>query len=283
MFGLARSAQSARALVETGAEPIAADALDAASVATAILRVRPQAVINELTSLPSHYTPAEMKAAAERDRNVRTEGNANLVARSPMLACSDTCCNLRGSGMPQARAWRMRRRRLPLRRRLGSQPARERMPNWSRRRCTARCECVALRYGFFYGPGTWYASEGDMGEQLRQRQVPVIGAGQGVWSFVHIEDAAAANGGCARVRSGRVQCCGRRPECLNACGCPPLHAPQEHPSRPWSQRRRPWPHSVAIPSTMRRACAARRTRRPNASYTFDRARWSGFTVRIVTT
>jgi 2-alkyl-3-oxoalkanoate reductase len=53
-------------------------------------------------------------------------------------------------------------------------------------------ECVALRYGFFYGPGTWYTREGDMGEQVRQGHVPVIGKGQGVWSFVHIEDAAAA-------------------------------------------------------------------------------------------
>jgi hypothetical protein len=46
---------------------------------------------------------------------------------------------------------------------------------------SAGVECVALRYGFFYGLGTWYAGEGDMGEQLRRRQVPVIGAGQGVW------------------------------------------------------------------------------------------------------
>ena len=52
-------------------------------------------------------------------------------------------------------------------------------------------ECVALRYGFFNGPGTWYCREGDMGEQVRQGNVPVIGDGQGVWSFVHIEDAAA--------------------------------------------------------------------------------------------
>ena len=53
-------------------------------------------------------------------------------------------------------------------------------------------QCVALRYGFFYGPGTWYTSEGDMGEQMRQQQVPIIGNGQGVSSFVHIVDAAAA-------------------------------------------------------------------------------------------
>src|SRR5262249_10293266 len=51
---------------------------------------------------------------------------------------------------------------------------------------------VALRYGFFYGPSTWFSAEGDMGEQVRRRQVPVIGDGQGVWSWVHIEDAAAA-------------------------------------------------------------------------------------------
>src|SRR5262249_48816420 len=53
-------------------------------------------------------------------------------------------------------------------------------------------EFVALRYGFFYGPGTWYTSEGDIGEQVRQRQLAVIGEGQGVSSFVHIDDAAAA-------------------------------------------------------------------------------------------
>jgi nucleoside-diphosphate-sugar epimerase len=53
-------------------------------------------------------------------------------------------------------------------------------------------DCVAMRYGFFYGPGTWYTNAGDMGEQVRRQQVPVIGAGQGVASFVHIEDAASA-------------------------------------------------------------------------------------------
>jgi len=51
---------------------------------------------------------------------------------------------------------------------------------------------VALRYGFFYGPGTWYTREGDIGIQVRQQQVSIIGEGQGVYSFVHIDDAAAA-------------------------------------------------------------------------------------------
>jgi nucleoside-diphosphate-sugar epimerase len=68
VFALARSLDSAPALNEIGAEAVIAEALDATAVNTAVGRIRPDAVINELTSLPRHYTPAEMAAAAERDR-----------------------------------------------------------------------------------------------------------------------------------------------------------------------------------------------------------------------
>jgi nucleoside-diphosphate-sugar epimerase len=51
---------------------------------------------------------------------------------------------------------------------------------------------VALRYGFFYGPGTWYWPDGDMAAQVRDRQYPIRGEGRGVWSFVHVDDAADA-------------------------------------------------------------------------------------------
>ena len=70
VFALSRSPDSAP-LKEIGAEPVIADALDAAAVTAAVGRIRPDAVINELTSLPRHYTPAEMQATAERDRKVR--------------------------------------------------------------------------------------------------------------------------------------------------------------------------------------------------------------------
>ncbi len=79
-FALTQSRDSAAVLKEIGAEPVIADALDAAAVKAAVGEIRPDAVINELTSLPRHYTPAEMKAAAERDRKVRVEGNINLLA-----------------------------------------------------------------------------------------------------------------------------------------------------------------------------------------------------------
>ena len=53
-------------------------------------------------------------------------------------------------------------------------------------------EGVVLRYGMFYGPGTWYAKDGDVGRQLRKRRYPMIGNGEGIYSFVHVDDAAAA-------------------------------------------------------------------------------------------
>ena len=51
-------------------------------------------------------------------------------------------------------------------------------------------EGVALRYGFFYGPNTWYAPDGGTADQVRQQQFPVVEGGEAKWSFVHIEDAA---------------------------------------------------------------------------------------------
>jgi nucleoside-diphosphate-sugar epimerase len=80
VFALTRSPDSAPALKEIGAEAVVADALDAAAVKAAAGRIRPEIVINELTSLPRHYTPAAMEAAAERDRKVRVAGNINLLA-----------------------------------------------------------------------------------------------------------------------------------------------------------------------------------------------------------
>jgi nucleoside-diphosphate-sugar epimerase len=55
-----------------------------------------------------------------------------------------------------------------------------------------RIEGVVLRYGMFYGPGTWYAEDGDVGRQVRKRRYPMIGRGEGTFSFIHVEDAAEA-------------------------------------------------------------------------------------------
>ena len=193
VFALTRSPDSATALKEIGAEAIIADALDAAAVNAAVGRIRPHAVINELTSLPRHYTPAEMKAAAERDRKVRVEGNINLLA-----ALRDAGVRrylLQSSGYWYAPGAGLADKSVPFI--SSASPGVEAssatyLELEARASATPGIEFVALRYGFFYGPGTWYSREGDIGDQVRQQQVPIIGEGQGVYSFVHIDDAAGA-------------------------------------------------------------------------------------------
>ena len=193
VFAVARSPQSSRSLAELGAEPVTADALDAASVKAAVARVRPDAVINELTSLPRHYTAAEMKAAAERDYRVRIEGNANLLAALQNAGVRRYLLQSSGFWYAPGTGFADEGERFAF----DASPA---VAAGARRYAeleaaasgTLGIEFVSLRYGFFYGPGTWYIREGDMGEQVRQQQVPVIGDGEGVWSWVHINDAAAA-------------------------------------------------------------------------------------------
>ena len=53
-------------------------------------------------------------------------------------------------------------------------------------------EGIALRYGFYYGPGTWFHPDGAYADKVRRQEFPIIGAGSGVWSWVHIEDAAGS-------------------------------------------------------------------------------------------
>src|SRR6516164_4731181 len=212
VFALTRSPDSAPALREIGAEAAIADALDAAAVKTAVGRIRPDAVINELTSLPRHYRPADMKAAAERDRKVRVEGNINLLAvlrdvgvrryllqssgfwYRPGAGLADESVPFISSASPRVEA--RARTYLELEAHASATPG---------------IEFVALRYGFFYGPGTWYTREGDVGDQVRQQRLPIIGEGQGVYSFVHIDDAAAATAAALECAPGAYNIVDEKP------------------------------------------------------------------------
>jgi 2-alkyl-3-oxoalkanoate reductase len=193
VFGLARSPESARTLAEMAVEGLIGDARDASALQGAIARVGADAVINELTSLPRRYTPAEMKAAAQRDSGVRREGNINLLAG--MRESGVRRYVLQASGFLYAPGPGLADEPSPLA--VDASPgvaasARTYLELESAAFSASEIDCVAMRYGFFYGPGTWYTNAGDMGEQVRRQKVPVIGTGQGVSSFVHIEDAASA-------------------------------------------------------------------------------------------
>jgi len=149
-------------------------------------------VIDELTSLPKE--PSDMPKYAAGDRNLRIEGGGNLFraaietgvrrylqqssgfflkAADGTLADESSLLDVNASPSVAASA----RTYMELEARLFSSNA---------------IEGVALRYGFFYGPKTWYHPGESAANMVMRQQYPVVGKGQGVSSFVHIIDAAIA-------------------------------------------------------------------------------------------
>jgi nucleoside-diphosphate-sugar epimerase len=193
VVALTRSSERAQALATQGIEPAIADVFDADAVKAALLRARPEVVIEQLTALPRTYTSESMSAAADFNRRIRLEGGANVLAAAqaagvrrylrqsiafwaapgPGLADEETPFAVDASPAVAADI----RVITEVEHRLLESPS---------------IEGIALRYGFFYGPGTWFHPEGDVAQQVRQQKFPIVGGGEGVWSWLHIADAATA-------------------------------------------------------------------------------------------
>src|ERR671916_1961675 len=192
--GMTRSESGARDLDALGAAVARVSAFDAAAVEQALRDARAEVVIDELTSLPRD--PSEMAAAAPGDRKLRLEGGGNLhraamacgVRRyiqqasgfflEPGVGLADESAGLAVDASPRVAA-----------------SARAYAELEARVLNAGAMEGVALRYGFFYGPGTWYHPDGAAADQARKQELAIIGDGGGIWSWVHIEDAAGAPAG----------------------------------------------------------------------------------------
>ena len=181
--GMTRSKASTQGLKELGAEVALVDALDDAAVE--------EAVIDQLTSLPK--SPADMAAARATDRRLRIEGGGNL--RRAALACGARRYVQQSSGFFLAPGEGLADESVGMA--VDASPgvafhARSYAELEARVLAPGPLEGVALRYGFFYGPGTWYSPEGACADQARRQEIPIVGKGVGVWSWVHVVDAAHA-------------------------------------------------------------------------------------------
>src|SRR3954470_11099788 len=189
--GMIRSASGADRLRQLGAEPVQVDAFDRDAVRAALERAKPIVVIDELTSLPKR--PADLAKALPADRKLRLEGGGHLFAAAEEL-CVQRYIQ-QSSGFYLAAQDGLADESAPLRVDApGGIRASSTMYTELEKRVlgSSRLDGIALRYGFFYGPRTWYWTDGAAAEQVKRQEVPVIGGGTGVWSFVHVEDAAAA-------------------------------------------------------------------------------------------
>ncbi len=194
VVGMTSSARGLSMLQDYGADGVIVDAIDSGGVNAALARVRPHAVIDELTSLPKDYTPEAMRAAAERDRRVRLEGGGNVQNAARAAGVKRYVVQSTGFFYGPGSGLAIETDLLAVSASPGVAGSVRTYLQIEERVLGSRdIEGVALRYGFFYGPGTYHDPElGSVTHQVRERSYPVIGSGAGVYSFVHVEDAAAA-------------------------------------------------------------------------------------------
>lgn len=188
VIGMTRSEERAGALREQGAEAAIADALDAGSVRRAVEEARPDVVVNELTDLDRPLNPRKYAEWLEGTNRLRTQGTRNLVEAAESAGVKrviSQSCAFAYSFDPGTKT-----EDDPL---LGAQGGEMWAAVEELERLTLGAPGgIALRYGFFYGPGTAYDREGQQTELIRKRQMPVIAGGKGAFPFIHVEDAASA-------------------------------------------------------------------------------------------
>jgi nucleoside-diphosphate-sugar epimerase len=173
---------------------VVCDALDGPAITRAIAGAQPEVVVHQLTDLPTVIKPRaygkalvgtnrlRRETGATFARAAREAGARRLVAQSISFLLAPEGPAVRDE---QARPWddapepfgEAVRSALALERAVTGEPG---------------LEGVVLRYGFFYGPGTSYGPGGGITHEVARRRFPVIGDGAGVFSFVHVDDAAAA-------------------------------------------------------------------------------------------
>lgn len=193
VVALARTPERAAALRAAGAEAAVADALDAVALRAAILDARPEVVVNQLTALPAvirprHYA-ADLAATTELRRTaypVVARAAADAGARRVISQSVSFMLDPSGPWVQDEAAPLVREPPPSTRAAAASMHVLE-----DATLRTAGVEGVVLRYGFFYGAGQ-LAPGGAMAEDVRRRRLPVVGSGDGRFSFVHVDDAAAA-------------------------------------------------------------------------------------------
>jgi nucleoside-diphosphate-sugar epimerase len=191
--GMTRSEESAERLRSAGAEAAAVcDAFDADRLRDVVVRARPEVVVNELTSLPERFDPRSIDY--EPTNRVRVEGGRNLIAAASEAGASRLIIQsiaflYAPEGGPVKDEEALVYTEAPGRFRSGI----EAMLTAERDALEAPgMEGLVLRYGWFYGPGTYYAQGGSQAEDVRRRRFPIVGKGSGVFSFIHLDDAASA-------------------------------------------------------------------------------------------
>src|SRR4051794_7803947 len=193
--GMTRKESNRALLEELGATPVVADALDRDQVAEAVRTARPDVIVHQLTAIGKVDMRHFDRSFALTNR-LRTLGTDNLLSAGQAVGVRRFVAQgIAGYGAYARTGGPVKTEEDEL----DSAPAREMREtlgaihhleevvlgaSWT--------EGIVLRYGAFYGPGTSLAPDEEQFELVRRRKFPLVGDGGGVWSFIHVADAAAA-------------------------------------------------------------------------------------------
>ena len=195
VIALARSPEKARALEAMGANPAVADALNKQELTAAITAAKPEVIIHQLTALTRAADFKNLDEVFTLTNRFRTEVTDTLLSAARTVGTrrfiAQSFCG-----------WPFGHQGGPVK--TEEDPLDPNPPANFRKTLAAirsleesvksskDVEALALRYGLFYGPGTAIAKDGPVVDLIRKHKLPIVGNGAGVWSFIHIEDAARA-------------------------------------------------------------------------------------------
>ena len=153
----------------------------------------PEVVVHELTALPERFEPRK-KDLYDATNRVRGEGTRNLIEGARAAGARRFICqSIAFSYAPRPGRLHEEEDPLFLEAPAPFGQATGVIANMERSVLEAGgMDGLVLRYGWFYGPGTYFADDGATAQDVRRRRFPVVGPGNGVFSFIHVDDAAAA-------------------------------------------------------------------------------------------
>jgi nucleoside-diphosphate-sugar epimerase len=196
VVGMTRTDAKRDQLRSLGARPVVADALDADAVGRAVGEAEPDVIVHQLTAIPPKIDMRRFESEFALTNRLRTEGTDHLLSAgraagvTRYVAQSNASLYARTGGPIKHEDAPLDDHPVPAMRQAVAalrhlEAAVTGAPG---------ADGLVLRYGWFYGPGTSIALDplGSQIELIRKRQLPVVGRGTGVWSFIHIEDAATA-------------------------------------------------------------------------------------------
>jgi nucleoside-diphosphate-sugar epimerase len=194
VVGTTRSEAKAAGIREAGGEAAVVNAMDAEALREVVVAAEPEVVINELTALPDALDFRDREALAATNALRREAGPSlariaaevgakRLISQSVAFFYAPVGDAIKTEDEPVIE--------LPPESPMADGPLAIRELEESTLERPA-VDGLVLRYGYFYGPGTYYAADGTTAEQVRRRRFPIVGNGGGVFSFIHTDDAAAA-------------------------------------------------------------------------------------------